>query len=121
MKTLLFALPLKPGKLDAYRAFVKEATGPRKHEYADLLKRYGLKTVKVWYAKLAGKEYMMVLHDAEEDALERLKGWASSMHPFDRWFTEQLLNCYEVKDMEQGPELLQFIFGFGVDKNVSNR
>ncbi len=95
MKALLFGTFLKSGMLGAYETFAAEITGPRKQEYKALLKRYGLKTAKVWHEKIAGRDYVMIVHEAEDDALERLKGWSSSTHPFDRWFGEQLSLCYE--------------------------
>ena len=116
MPTILFAIPLKPGKLNAYKAFSKEITGPKKKEYADLLKRYGLKSAKVWHHTFGDKEYIMVLHDTEEDAQERLKNWSSSSHPFDRWFNEQILNCYDIKNFESMPPQPQFLYDFDLNR-----
>jgi len=107
VKTLLFATFLKPGMLNAYKQFTAEITGPRKAEYKELLKRYGLKTVKVWHENLAGKDYVMIVHDAEDDALERLKNWISSTHPFDLWFGDHLNKCYE-----KFPEPSHLLFKF---------
>ena len=107
MKSLLFTAPLKPGMLKAYKAFIADITGPRKHEYSDLLKRYGLKTAKVWYQKIGGEEHIMIFHQAEDNALERLKTWSSSKHPFDLWFGEHLSKCYE-----GAPDQAQFLFEF---------
>jgi len=95
MKTLLFTIPLKPGMLNAYKAFAAEITGPRKKEYSALLKRYGLKNGKVWHQKFGAKEYVMVYHEAENDVHERLKSWSSSTQPFDVWFRGELDKCYE--------------------------
>ncbi len=107
MKNLLFTIPLKPGMLAAYQKFIVEITGPRKQEYRALLKRYGLKTAKVWHEKFADEEYVVIFHEAEDNALELLKTWASSTHPFDRWFDEQLNKCYE--DMpKQARPLFEF-------------
>jgi len=111
MQTLVFINPLKPGKLNEYKAFSEENTGPRKEEYADLLKRYGLKTAKVYYHQLEGKECIVVIHDAEDDALERLAGFASSNHPYDRWFFQQLTELHDFEKTE-GKTLAEPIFSF---------
>ena len=95
MKSLLFAVFLKPGMLDVYRKFAAEITGPRKREYSELLKRYGLTTAKVWIEKIESRDRVVIYHDVEETALDRLKHWSSSTHPFDLWFAEQLALCYE--------------------------
>ena len=109
MRTLLFATSLEPGKMDSYKKFIAEITGPRKEEYRELLLRYGLKTAKVWYEKLGGRDCVMILHEAEDDALERLKRWSSSTHPFDLWFGEHLSQCYE-----KFPEPSHLLFKFDV-------
>jgi len=107
MKSLLFIVPLKTDMLVSYKAFIAEITGARKREYSDLLKRYGLRTAKVWHQKVENKEYIMIFHLAEDNALERLKTWASSTDPFDLWFKEHLNKCYE-----GAPELANFLFEF---------
>lgn len=81
--------------MDAYKKFTAEITGPKKKEYKDLLHRLRMKTTKVWYTKVAGKDYVFVIHDAEDDVLERLKEWDVSTHPFDIWFREELKKYYE--------------------------
>lgn len=94
MQTILAVIPLKPGKLQAFKAFTAEITGPRKVEYADLLKRFGLKNAKVFYYPMDGKEFIGVLHDGEPDAIQRLKKFETSPHPFDQWFVSQLADLY---------------------------
>jgi hypothetical protein len=47
MKSFLFINPLRPGKLEEYKAFAAEITGPRGKKYDDLLKRYHLKTTRL--------------------------------------------------------------------------
>ncbi len=81
MQTLVYINPLKPGKLKEYKAFSAGNTGPRKHEYAEMLKRYGLIDAKVYYHKIGDKELVVVIHDAEDNALQLLEGFASSPHP----------------------------------------
>ncbi|HSX25881.1 MAG TPA: hypothetical protein VLE89_02605 [Chlamydiales bacterium] len=107
MKKLLYTARLKPGVHAAYRLFAAEITGPRKQEYTSLLKRYGLKSTKVWYQTFGDREYAMIFHEAQDDALDRLKTWSSSTHPFDLWFGKQLANFYET-----APELAHVFFEF---------
>lgn len=98
---------LKPRTLDTYKKFVAEIMGPRNQEYKELLKRYGIRTTKVWHEKVAGRDYVMVMHEAEDDSLERLEDWESSTHPFDLWFEERLNQCYETLS-EPADVLFQF-------------
>ncbi len=112
MQTLTYVNPLKPGKLKEYKAFSAENTGPRKREYMDLLKRYGLRNAKVYYHKMGNKEFVIVIHDAEDDALERLANFASSTNPYDRWFFEQLQKLHDFDGSETQAQLL---FSFGTN------
>src|SRR5437879_150061 len=108
MATTMFIMPIKPGKKAAYMAFLKECMGPKKHEYKDLLKRYGLNNVKLWIHTLDGKDYVMFIHDMDDDAAKRLEGWAGSTHPFDQWFDKHLRDCYDVEDMVNMPAQPKF-------------
>jgi hypothetical protein len=111
MQTLVYINPLKAGKLNEYKAFTAENLGPRKKEYIDLLKRYGLITVKVYYHKLGGKEFVIVIHDAEDDATERLANFPTSRHSYDRWFFEQLGKLHDFDSLE-GEALAELLLTF---------
>ena len=97
--TTLFTFPIKPGKLNTYIKFMRECVnGSKKAEYKDLLIRYGMNTVKMWHHNFNGHDYVLFTHDISDDGFERLKGWSTSTHPFDKWFNEQLQDCYENSD-----------------------
>lgn len=96
MKTIVFINPLKPGKIQEYQAFIAENTGPRKKEYTDLFHRYGLRNVKIYHHKLEDKEFIVVIHDVEEDAVERLSHFFSSTNSYDRWFVKKLEDLHDL-------------------------
>ena len=102
--------PLKPGKLEAYKAFVAIITGPRKKEFSDLLKRYGLKTAEVFYQKLGDREFVIVIHQAEDDALDRLSHFESSKNPYDIWFSQQLKTLHDFTGITNPHSELLFSF-----------
>jgi len=106
MQSLVFVNPLKPGMLETYKAWTKEITGPKKKEYTDLLKRYGIIEAKVYYHKIAGKEIVIVYHEAEDNALELLADFGKSTHPFDQWFFEELSKMHEFDGSETMAQLL---------------
>ena len=101
-------MPLKNGKKDDYKAFIAECMGPKKSEYQDLLKRYGLNNVKTWLHNLNGTDYAMFTHDMDDDAEKRLEGWTSSTHPFDQWFDKNLRDCYDYDGFENAPPQPEF-------------
>lgn len=108
MKTIVLINQLKPGILNEYKSFMAEITSSRKAEYVDLLKRYGLKTSKVHYHKLGGIEFVVVVHEIEDYAPERLPTWVASTHPFDLWFKEQSQKFYDFESMKSAgqPQLV---------------
>ena len=109
MAITLFVVPLKPGKKEQYRAFIDECLGARVEEYKSLLLRYGVNTLNMWLHNLDGRDYAMFTHDMSENAAELLAGWKDSTHPFDKWFDEQLRDCYEVEDTMSLPPQPEFI------------
>ena len=106
MQSLVFVNPLKEGMLETYIAWTKEITGPKKEEYTDLLKRYGLKAAKVYVHKIGGKDHIIVYHEAEDNASELLKEFPTSTHPFDKWFFEALSKMHEFDGSETQAKML---------------
>jgi hypothetical protein len=109
MQHLVYLIPLKTGKLNEYKAFTAQNIGPRQNEYSEMLNRYGLKTVKVYYHKVGNKEFVIVTHDAEDDAAKRLTHFSTSEHPYDRWFVEQLGKLHEFEGETLTEQLFSFI------------
>lgn len=108
MSTALFAIPLKKDKIANYKAFLKECLGPKRNEYEDLLRRYGLNGIKIWFHTLNGINYVMFIHEMDNDAAQRLKNWSTSRHPFDQWFNKHLCDCYDIDNMESMPPQPEF-------------
>ncbi len=108
MTTTLFCIPLKEGKTEAYKAFVKECVESRTSDYKDFLKRYSLNLTKLWIHTIDGKDYALFIHEFGHNATERLKGWSTSTHPFDQWFDAHLRECYDIEDFENMPQQPEF-------------
>lgn len=107
MKTLAFINPLKPGKLDDYKKFSATNLGLKQKNYIDLLNRYGLKNVKVYYHKLGDQELITVIHDAEDDAMARLANFPAPDSPYDKWFMEQLNDLHPMTQDNQAQLLFE--------------
>ena len=97
MKSILFVNPLRPGKLEEYKVFAAEITGPRRKEFIDLLKRYRLKTSEVWVHQLGDINYVIVRHEVENAIANPLANWLTSTHPFDQWFQQQLSRLHDME------------------------
>lgn len=115
MTDTLLIMPIKKGKTDIYKAFLKECMGQRKKEYKDLLMRYGLNDLKIWVSTIGDRDYAIFTHDMNDNAPDLLKNWPSS-HPFDQWFNEHLRDCYEVDDATKTAIKSEFLGAFDARK-----
>ena len=94
MKNIVLVNALNAGKLAEYKAFLADITSAHKADYSDMLQRYGLKNSTVHYYQLESVEFVVVIHDIEDYAYERLATWPTSIHPFDVWFKQQTKDFY---------------------------
>jgi hypothetical protein len=111
MQTVLFCIPLKKGCLVQYEAFAKEHVEKAK-EYSDMLKRYDIHTAQTWHKNIDNRDYIFVYHKVGPNFQEKMAGWDTSVHPFDRWFREQMMAVYDIENaagMEQPRALVDFI------------
>jgi len=109
MKTVLFCIPLKKGSLEGYKAFAKE-TVVRADEYKGMLTRYDISCAKTWHKNIGGSNYIFVYHEVGPDFEEKMQGWDTSEHPFDKWFRESMMESYDIENasgMEQPEQLVE--------------
>ena len=112
METLVYINPLKPGKVEAYKAFCAGNNGPRKAECLDLLNRYGLKTAEAYFHKIGDVDFVVVVHIIEDDARERLTHFGTSTHPMDKWFVEQLEELHDLAPLNGASQEATPIFSY---------
>ena len=89
-RTALVITPILPGKAEAWRRFMQEMWGSRRREYEASRHRLGIRTERAWISETRRRTVGIILIEADhlEQALADL---ATSDHPFDCWFREQLL------------------------------
>jgi hypothetical protein len=84
------AIPIKPGKLETWKSWCGELTGPRKAEFDDMNKRLGLTTHAAWHQMNPdGTDLAVVVVDGQ-GASGFLANMVSSSHEFDKWFRSQI-------------------------------
>jgi hypothetical protein len=80
------AVPIYPDKVDTWRSWCAELTGPRKAEFDDMNRRHGLTTHAAWHqANPDGSDVaVIVIEGPGSDGF--LAALAHSQDPFDVWF-----------------------------------
>ena len=81
--------PIVEGKLDAWKQWCEDLSGPRKEGLAYFNRRYGLTRHASWLAETPGGPMVVALHQGpgEDQLMPKL---ASSTHEFDVWFREKI-------------------------------
>lgn len=87
MDSFAIAVPLKPGKAQAFRDYVAELEGPQKAGEEDFHRRFGTRREAIWLQSTPQGDVAVVYWEGEDaqrfqDALEELVG---SDDPFGRF------------------------------------
>src|SRR5947209_6091968 len=90
---LAFALPILPGKQEAWRRFCQELLGSRYCEYEESRRRLGITREITWFAQTAQGEIAVVYLDADHPE-QVFPGLAASDLRFDGWLRQQLLELH---------------------------
>ena len=89
MAAITSAIPLLPGKAEAWRRWIQDLQGSRHAEYVAALSRQGISAVRFWISEAGGGEVIIVSFEAQDpDAIGTT--WATSQHPFDVWYRQKL-------------------------------
>jgi hypothetical protein len=85
-----FINPVLTGKLEDWKNYVKEMTGPRNQERLESRKRIGLTVERVWLQHTPMGDFAVVYWEAADigQVFDRL---IKSDAPFDKWFREKVL------------------------------
>lgn len=88
------AVPIKPGKLETWEAWIAECKGPRKAELDDMNQRYGLTTHAAWLQQTPdGNNLVVVVFDGPGSA-EFMGKLATSDNEFDAWFRSKVEDAH---------------------------
>lgn len=93
MKTIAFAVPILPGKTDAWRAFAAEIVGPRKSQFEQSQKEVHV-TAENWYLQQTPHGDMAIIYMEGEDPASALGHISQSQGEFEMWFKEQALEIH---------------------------
>lgn len=101
MAVLAFALPILPGKQEAWRRFCQELLESRFCEYQESRQRLGITREVTWFAQTKQGEMAIVYLEADypEQVFPNL---GESDLPFENWLKQQLLELHGI-DLEKRP------------------
>jgi hypothetical protein len=90
MPVTTFAVPVLPGRTDAWKAALTEIKGSRKAEYEESRRRMGVRREVVSLQSTPQGDFVVVFIEASDPSTVIGKYLASDA-PFDRWFAEVVL------------------------------
>ncbi len=85
-----FAVPILPGKTEAWRKAIEEMKGPRREDYKRSRKNLGIKREQVCL-QMTPHGDMVVVHIEAKDPANVMPGMFAAATPFDVWFLETVL------------------------------
>src|SRR5690242_17999554 len=93
----VLALPLLPGKAEAFKQFAAALEGDKKAEYDDSLQRFGGLKERAYSGPSVGNNMVVYIIKGKPTIVhDVLKGFGASSEPFDRWFTQQVRELHGV-------------------------
>ncbi len=90
MARYAFINPVVAGKVEAWRSYIKEMTGPRNKEFKEFRKKVGLAVERVWLQHTPMGDFAVVYWEAE-DISKVFEGLIKSDAPFAKWFRDKIL------------------------------
>ncbi|MSQ33099.1 MAG: hypothetical protein EXR60_01565 [Dehalococcoidia bacterium] len=90
MATYAFIQPIKAGKTQVWKNYVKEMTGPRKDALKASRKKAGLTTERAWLQSTPMGDFVVVYWEAE-DIGKVFQHFMTSKDPTDQWFRDKIL------------------------------
>ena len=93
MEAIAFAVPILPGKTDAWKQFAREYSGARAKEFGESRKRMGV-VVERSYLEQTPNGDMSVIFVKGSNVRNYFHILGASQDPFDVWFREQVINIH---------------------------
>ncbi len=106
-----FFNPVVAGKVESWKSYVKEMTGPRNKEYKESRKRVGLTVERVWLQRTPMGDFAVVYWEAR-DIAKLFQELMKSDAPFDKWFRDKILIEVHGMDISKLPPMNDVILDF---------
>jgi hypothetical protein len=122
MESLAFSFPLRAGKTEEWRAWIRESLGPRRSEYEAFSRKLGLRTQRAYLQHTPqGDQAVMYLegHDLQRPFQEL----QTSQDPFVVWVRQRIKDLFDGIDLTQTDpgSLSQYVFDGPSAQEVEER
>jgi len=94
MSLLVFAVPILPGRMDRFQAFVRELAGPRKADFAASRRRHGVHE-RSFHQQTPEGDLVIATLEGRDPALA-LKGFGEDDDAFAHWFKAEVMAIHGV-------------------------
>jgi hypothetical protein len=103
-----FAVPILPGKVEAWKVMVEEIKGPRKKEYKSSRKKAGISHEHVWLQHTPQGDFVVV-SVVGKDPGKMVERFAASKDPFDQWFMARIAEIHGIDASRMPPPNEDFL------------
>ena len=110
MQSLAFAFPLRAGKTEAWRAWIREILGPRRSEYEAFSQKLGLGTQR-WYLQHTPQGDLAIIYLEGKDLERKFQHLRTAQDPLTVWIRQRAQDLFGV-DLTQTElgALSQYVF-----------
>jgi len=111
MASLAFTFPLKAGKTEEWRAWIRENLGPRRSEYKDFMRELGLSAQRA-YLQHTSRGDQAIIYMEGDDLQRTFQHLRTAQDPFTVSVRQRIKDLFDGVDLTQiNPEALsQFIY-----------
>jgi len=97
MKSYAFAMPLLPGKIEAWKKYIQEIKTQRLNKFNASHEKCGLSQEQVWLQNTPMGDFVVV-HWETDNPRTVFEHFMKSDEPYDKWFREKILmECHGLK------------------------
>jgi hypothetical protein len=111
MESLALSFPLRAGKTEEWRAWIREVTGPRRSEYEAFSRQLGLSTQRV-YLQHTPQGDQAIIYVEGHDLPRTFHELQTSQDPFAVWLRQRTQGLFDGVDLTQTElgSLSQYLF-----------
>lgn len=113
MSALTFAMPVLPGKSDAYKSFIKALGGEKKEEFTALAKKGGLDHVRAWLQSTPTGDLAIIVHEGPNPD-QWMPTMMASDEPIAQWFRDQISELHGMDTKAPPPPTPELVFDYSV-------